>query len=329
MMQLNRNAGEEAMKQIKRSGSIVRALMWALMASYGVYAVAAEDVQQDHSAHGVTQQNKTGKAAAGAQAEDAGSHAEMDHSQMDHGQMDHSSMQGGAEPTATRDPHAYSGGYDFGLTPKLQLADEAYMFGVLANRLERVYTRHGTLAAYDVMLRAGKNYDRLVIKAEGEVDDGKLHEARSELLWGHAVAAFWDTQMGMRHDSGVLPSRNWLAMGIQGLAPYWFEVDAVAYLGEQGQGALRLGAEYELLLTQRLILQPRMEANYYAASDAARGQGAGLNNLLAGIRLRYEIKREIAPYVGVEWNGKLGETADLARAETSDTRWVAGLRFWY
>lgn len=317
------------MGQVRQTGKMARALVWVLMASYGAYAVAAEDVQQDHSAHGVTQQKKTVNTEAGAQAAGAEKNTDMDHSQMDHSKMDHGAMQSDAEPAAMRDPHAYSGGYDFGLKPRLQLADEAYMFGVLVNRLERAFTRRGTLTAYDVMLRAGKNYDRLVLKAEGEVDDGKLHEARSELLWGHAVATFWDAQLGIRHDSGVLPTRNWLAVGIQGLAPYWFEVDAAAYLGEQGQGALRLGAEYELLLTQRLILQPRMEVNYYSLSDAARGQGAGLNNLLAGIRLRYEIRREIAPYVGVEWSGKFGESADLAGAEASDTRWVAGLRFWY
>lgn len=320
------------MKQVKQFGCMVSALVWALTAGYGTYAVAAEDGQQDHSAHGVTQQKQTVKAAAGAKTVPAESQAEMDHSQMDHGQMDHGAMQGNSAHVEMRDPHAYSGGYDFGMTPRLQLADEAYMLGMMANRLERVFTSHGTLTAYDVMLRAGKNYDRLVIKSEGEVDDGKLHEARSELLWGHAVATFWDAQLGVRQDSGVMPTRNWLAMGIQGLAPYWFEVDAAAYMGEQGQFGLRLGAEYELLLTQRLILQPRMDANYYAVSDSARGQGAGLNSLLAGVRLRYEIKREIAPYVGVEWSGKLGETADLARAggaETSDTRWVAGMRFWY
>ena len=137
---------------------------------------------------------------------------------------------------------------------------------------------------------------------------------------------------GLRYDSGIAPDRKWLAVGVQGLAPYWFEVDAAAYIGEQGRTALRLSAEYELLLTQKLVLQPRVEANFYGQRDAARELGAGLSSLITGVRLRYEIRREFAPYVGVEWGGKFGGTADYARAtgvRAHETRVVAGVRFWY
>ncbi|MBE0612733.1 MAG: copper resistance protein B, partial [Burkholderiales bacterium] len=126
--------------------------------------------------------------------------------------------------------------------------------------------------------------------------------------------------------------RKWLALGVQGLAPYWFEVDAAAYVGEEGRTALRLGGEYEILLTQKLILQPRVEVNFYGKSDAARDIGSGLSSAAAGLRLRYEINRQLAPYFGVERSNKLGKTADLARAAgelTGETRWVAGVRFWY
>ena len=146
------------------------------------------------------------------------------------------------------------------------------------------------------------------------------------------MAAYWDTQLGVRYDSGEGPDRGWLAFGIQGLAPYWFEVDATAYVGDEGRSALRLSLEYELLLTQKLVLQPRLEVNFNGQKDAERALGSGLSDLTVGFRLRYEILREFAPYVGVEWAGQYGGTADYARVAGDDpreTRVVAGLRFWY
>jgi len=121
----------------------------------------------------------------------------------------------------------------------------------------------------------------------------------------------------VRQDSGTGPDRTWLAFGIQGLAPYWFDVDATAYVGSSGRAALRLSGEYELLLTQRLILQPRMEVNLYGRRDEARGLGSGLADAAAGLRLRYEFSRQFAPYVGVEWAGKFGQTADLRAPKDS------------
>ncbi len=242
-------------------------------------------------------------------------------------------MQGGPVPANARDPHAYSGGYDFGPIPRPVMMDEAIMGGVMINRLERVQTKDNTYSnAYDLQGRIGKDYDKLVIKSEGEIDEGKIHEARTELLWSHATSAYWDGQLGVRHDSGVAPSRNWLAIGMQGLAPYWFEIDAVAYVGDQGRSALRLSAEYELLFTQKLILQPRIEANFYGIKDEEREIGAGLSNMVTGLRLRYEIRREFAPYIGVDWSRKFGDTADFATAagrNAHDTNIVAGLRVWF
>jgi copper resistance protein B len=247
--------------------------------------------------------------------------------------------QGGLAPADARDPHAYSGGYVLGTgtyalgTRQLRLADEHNFGSALVDRLERVYSRDSNATAYDAQAWFGRDYDRLVIKAEGEVAKGKLQEARTELLWGHAIAPFWDTQLGVRYDSGgAEPERKWLALGVQGLAPYWFEVDATAYLGAEGRTALRLGGEYEILLTQKLILQPRVEVNFYGKDDAARDIGSGLSSAAAGLRLRYEINRQLAPYFGVERSSKLGKTADLARAAgelTGETRWVAGVRFWF
>lgn len=255
---------------------------------------------------------------------------------MDHGEMN---MQGGPAPSDARDPHGYSGGYtlDSGKYAlpgprQLRLADEHSFGSLLIDRLERVDTREGNATAYEAQAWFGRNYDRLVVKAEGDYGKGKLQEARTELLWGHAIATFWDTQLGVRYDSGVGPDRGWLAFGVQGLAPYWFEVDAAAYVGDKGRTAFRLGAEYELLLTQKLVLQPRLEINAYGKSDEALGIGSGLSDGVAGLRLRYEFTRQFAPYVGVERAGKFGKTADLARAageKIDETRWIAGVRFWF
>ena len=200
------------------------------------------------------------------------------------------------------------------------------------DNLEAVRSDGNTAMGYDLQAWYGRTYDRAVFKAEGDIDDGEVKEARTELLWGHAIAAFWDMQLGVRYDSGEGPDRSWLAFGVQGLAPYWFEVEATGYLGEAGRTALRLDASYELLLTQKLILQPRIETNAYGTRDASRGLGSGLSDLSATLRLRYEIRREFAPYVGIEWARKFGDTEDLARAageDASETRFIAGVRFWF
>ena len=253
---------------------------------------------------------------------------EVDRASMDHGSM---SMQGGKAPPDARDPHAYSGGYDFGPL-KLHLADERNMGSLLVDNLEAVRTKDNTSTEYDLQAWYGRTYNRVVLKAEGEVDDGRFEEARTELLWGRAVAVFWDTQLGVRYDSGAGSNQSWLAFGVQGLAPYWFNVDAAAYLGKEGRSALRLDAEYDLLLTQKLILQPKIEANFYAKSDAARGLGSGLSDAGVALRLRYEIWREFAPYIGIERVAEFGGTADSARAvgkSARETRFIAGVRFWF
>lgn len=246
--------------------------------------------------------------------------------------MDHGSMQGGSAPPDARDPHAYSGGYDFGPYQLHMMGEEHRILSVLFDRLEAVRSDDNSENAYDVEAWYGYSYNRAVIKAEGETDAGRLQEGRTEVLWGHAIAPYWDTQLGLRYDSGVGPNRSWLAFGVQGLAPYWFELEATAYLGEDGRAALRVDAEYEVLFTQRLILQPRVEANWYSKDDSERDLGSGITGASAGVRLRYEIRREFAPYIGIERAMKFGETADIARAagaDTNETRVVAGVRLWF
>jgi len=178
----------------------------------------------------------------------------------------------------------------------------------------------------------GRDLHKLWIKTEGERADGHTESAYGELLYSRAVAPYWDLQLGWRHDFRPEPDRDWFAVGFKGLAPYWFEVDATLYAGGNGTVAGRLDAEYELMLTQRLILSPELELSFYGKEDAARGIGSGLSDLELGLRLRYEIVREVAPYIGVNWEKKLGNTADFARDEgesTSDLQFVVGVRAWF
>lgn len=197
-----------------------------------------------------------------------------------------------------------------------------------ADRFER--TQDDALA-WETTAWVGHDRGRLWLRSEGERAHGQT-EASLEALWGKPVDAWWDVLAGVRHDRGHGPSRDWLALGVQGLAPYKFEVQATAYLGSGGRSLLQAEAEYELLLTNRLILQPRIEASLHGRDDDERGLGAGLAETSAGLRLRYEFRREFAPYIGYEWSAKHGRTARFARMAdepTHDQGWVAGLRFWF
>ena len=284
------------------------------------------------------------------QGMDQGGMQGMDHSKMQGmGQggmqgMDHGAggmkMQGGSAPPDARDPNAYADGfvngsglYAIGPNRSLHMADEHSFATVLVDRLETVDTNSGRSTSYEAQAWFGNSFNKLVIKTEGEVEKGRVHEARNELLWSRAISTYFDTQLGIRNDSGSgRPSRNWLAFGVQGLSPYWFEVEATGYVSQDGRVAARFAAEYELLLTQRLILQPRIEANIYSRDDRDVGIGSGLANAAAGLRLRYEFSRQFAPYVGLEKYSTFGRTADLVRASggrTSETRVVAGVRMWF
>lgn len=179
----------------------------------------------------------------------------------------------------------------------------------------------------------GGDIDRFWLKSEGEGEfGGALEEAEIQALWSHAIGPFFDLQTGIRYDIRPEPDRAHAVIGIQGLAPYFFEIDAAAFLSDQGDVTARFEAEYDQRLTQRLILQPRIEANFSAQDILEHGIGAGLSNIEAGLRLRFEIVPEFAPYIGVEWQRDFGDTADFTRAAGGDAdRWVAlaGIRFWF
>lgn len=179
---------------------------------------------------------------------------------------------------------------------------------------------------------AGYSMNRLWLRTEGDRPSGSSGEAQTEILYGRPVAAWWDLVAGVRHDVGPGPARTYAALGVQGLAPQWFHVEATAYVGERGQAGARLQADYDWLFTSRLILTSRVEAHAWSDDDERTGIGSGLSEASLGLRLRYETRPELAPYLGVEWSGLFGDTADIARAageERRETRVVAGLRWWF
>ena len=151
------------------------------------------------------------------------------------------------------------------------------------------------------------------------------------LFRSHAIGPWWDLQTGVRHDF-TGPDRTYAVIGVQGLAPYLFEVDAAAFLSHKGDVTARIEAELDQRITQRLILQPRAEVNLAAQDVPELGIGSGLDKAEIGLRLRYEISREFAPYIGVEQEWKAGRSADYARAAGEDasvTNFVVGVRFWF
>lgn len=209
--------------------------------------------------------------------------------------------------------------------------DNTVNYFVLVDQLEGLSGGGETGGSWDTIGWIGWDRDRVWFRTEGEGAGGRLGEASADLLYGRAIARWWDVVAGIRQDFRPGPARTWAAVGLQGVAPYWFEIQATAYLGASGRTLFELETEYELLLTNRLILQPLIEARIYGKSDPERGIGAGLSTTEAGLRLRYELRRELAPYVGVTWNRKLFGTANFAKAageETSGTRLTFGIRLW-
>lgn len=205
---------------------------------------------------------------------------------------------------------------------------------VLGERLENQVHDGDNKLVWEAQGWIGRDINKLWLKTEGHYDSERNNTEEFELqaLWSHAISPFWDFQAGIRHDFEPDISRDYAVIGFQGLAPYWFEIDAAAFFSDEGDASARLEAEYELRFTQRLILQPRMEFNYAFSDDLETGVGKGMNRVHIGLRLRYEIKREIAPYIGLAWEKSYGQTADMLRAagkDNAESSVVLGLRLWY
>ena len=203
---------------------------------------------------------------------------------------------------------------------------------VLVERLEWQTSEQGSDAGVHVVSWIGRERNRLWLRGEGASENGRTEEAQAHILWGRQVTRWWDLVAGIRQDLEPGDAQTWAAVGVQGLAPYWFDIEATGYIGAAGRTRIRVDADYELLLTNRWILQPRFEAQLAGKADDERQTGAGLMTTDVGFRLRFEIRRELAPYAGIVWRNKWQGTADLAKEageSTSGARFVAGLRFWW
>jgi copper resistance protein B len=210
--------------------------------------------------------------------------------------------------------------------------DNAVHALVLFDRFEWQSAPDASGARWDNQTWVGRDRDRLWLRSEGRAADGTLKDADVHVLYGRMIARWWDAVAGVRQDFEPGTARTWAAFGLQGLAPYWFDVKATGYIGEGWQTALRFDIDYDLRVTERVLLQPRIELNLYGQDDPERGLGAGLSSAEPGVRLRYEIRRELAPYLGVAWEQRFGGTADFAEAAgepATGVRFVSGVRWWF
>lgn len=250
-----------------------------------------------------------------------------------------------APPVAPPPPGAFSG--------PAHAADRIFGDAVMAEAREELRREHGDMTAskflldrletrfgdgedgylWDAQFWWGGDIDKLWLKSEGEGAFGEaVEEAEVQALWSHAIDPWFDLQLGLRHDFRPDPERTHLVLGVQGLAPYWFEVDGALFLSDEGELTARFEAEYDLRITQPLILQPRAEVEFSAQDVPELGIGSGLTSAEAGVRLRYEFEPEFAPYVGLEYERAFGDTADFARAageEAGGWAFLIGVRAWF
>ena len=210
--------------------------------------------------------------------------------------------------------------------------DRVLNYFVLFDQLEWQSNAGGTGVNVDTRGWIGGDRDRFWFRAEGDGEDGRVSAAQTHLFYGRRIARWWDLVAGIEQEFDPGPARTWAAFGVQGLAPYRLEIEFTGYVGAEGRTHLRTEVEYELLLTNRLVLQPQLEMELFGKSDPERGIGAGISTTDIGLRLRYEFKREFAPYIGVLWGNKWGQTADFAKAAGDDAggpRFVTGVRLWF
>lgn len=210
---------------------------------------------------------------------------------------------------------------------------EPLVGAVLVDKFEYRAQDGQDVIAWEADAWYGGDYHKVWLKTKGEYSlSDAIESAEVQLLYSRLIDYYWDLQVGVRHDFEPDPSRSYGVIGLQGLAPGYFELDLQGFVSEQGDFTARFEAEYDLLITQRLILQPNAEITLAAQDVPELGLGSGINDVELGLRLRYEFSRKFAPYVGLAWERKLGETAILARSEGEDVdslSLVAGVRFWF
>jgi copper resistance protein B len=255
----------------------------------------------------------------------------MDHSKMDRTKhampMDHSKMN--HKPSIPVSDGSLD--HDVPLPYNVKkMEDDPVLTKFMLDQLE-IHDAEDNPVTWEAEAWIGKDLNKFWLKTEGERVNGENEELEVQALYSRAIAPYWDIQAGLRKDFKP-QGREWGVVGLKGLAPYFFETDIALFAGDNGRTAARIQGEYELLLTQKTILTPEIELNLYGKDDPEMRIGSGLSDISIGLRLRHEFKREFAPYIGVEWTKKFGDTADFARADgsdVSDTQLVTGIRAWF
>ncbi|MEL7196752.1 MAG: copper resistance protein B [Pseudomonadota bacterium] len=296
---------------------------------------------QSHAAH----QDQEAKSESEPSSEEeqpaeSADHQMMDHSQMGHGaEADHMTIPEGPPPPEALQGPAFAADAFVG-AEEMAASREAVtkevsgtpVFWFQGDRFEYRMRDGDDGYLWDVQGYYGGDYNKLWFKSEGEGGFGEsIETAEVQALWSRAIAPFFDFQAGVRQDF-TGPERTHAVVGIQGLVPYQFEVDAAAFLSTKGDLTATIEGEVDQRITQRLILQPRGEISLSAQDIPELGIGAGIDTIEAGIRLRYEFAREFAPYIGIEQEWRVGNSRDFARTEGEDssvTNYVIGVRFWF
>jgi len=268
--------------------------------------------------------------------------AKMDHSNMkgmDHSNMsgmDHSKMEGmdhsKMKPKIPVSDGSLEENIPLPFPGALHMVDDPLVSKLMFDALEIGRNKEGTNTLTlegDAWL--GYDLHKLWLKTDLEMNGGKLEEGELQLLYSRGVSAYWDVQAGVRKDFKPV-GREFSVLGLKGIAPYMLDVDTSIAVGRGGQVNARFNAEYELMLTQKVFIAPELDLSFYSQDDAEVGVGSGLSQAKVGFKLGYEIKREFAPYIGVRWAKKFGNTADFTRAEgedVSDTQLVLGIEAWF
>lgn len=246
--------------------------------------------------------------------------------------MDMGKMQGGRAPRDARNSDDYAEGYRNSTLPNYEMADKLAIPKVLAEELEFATGNEGQGFGWTVLVTNGQDNNKLWLRSQGLKNSRDRLDAESSVegLWWHSAGPFWGTVLGVRQDLGK-GGTTWAAAGIEGLAPYWFDIQLTGYVGADGRIAARAKASYDVLFTNRLILTPQVETNIYSKRSTDRELGSGFSNIELSGRLRYEVSRKFAPYVGFVWERALGGTADFRRSDrelVTEHRVVVGLRLW-
>lgn len=312
---------------------MMRALILALL------MLASPATAQDAMDHGDMSHHEHGPHQP-AEPVDDGSMDHSAHGQAQHGDMqNHSAAPEGAVPPRALEGPRHAADTIYGeeaMAPArdrfAEASGEMLTGRFLVERLEARIHEGEDAYLWDAEGWYGGDIDKLYMMTKGEdAFGGDLESAELQALWSHAIGPYFDLQAGARYDFEP-DDRAYAVLGVQGLAPYMIHLDAAAFLSNKGDVTARIEGEYDQRITQRLILQPRAELELSAQDIVDQKLGSGFTSIEAGLRLRYEIAREFAPYIGVGYEAKLGETADIAEAAGEDShsvRLLLGIRAWF